>query len=66
MARAKLDEFATRGQPRESVFEILAWGAFGAQFAHQLLEAGPRMRQLCDVLDQRRIPHKPILPVTRV
>jgi hypothetical protein len=66
MARAKLDKLATRGQPRESVFEILARGAFGAQFAHQLLEAGPRMRQLCDVLDQRRIPHKPILPVTRV
>ena len=44
--------------------EVVALGAFGADFADELLEGGSGVRELRDVVEQRPICHIPILQST--
>ena len=49
LAALQFDEVAARGQAIQGGFQLIAAFGFGAQFADQLLEVGPRVRQLGDV-----------------
>ena len=57
MAGAQLDQVAARRQARQRGLQVRAFGAFGSQFAHQLLEIGAGVRQSRDVFEQGRVRH---------
>src|ERR1017187_3326347 len=57
LSALQFDQVAAGGEARESGFQFVAAVAFKPQFAHQLLEVGPRVRQLGNVGDNRRVVH---------
>jgi hypothetical protein len=57
VAGAKLDQVAAGGETGERGFQLGAVVAFGADFADQLLEVGPGMRQAGDVGEKGRVGH---------
>ena len=57
LAALQLNQVAARGEAREGGFQLIAALGFSAQFAHQLFEVGPRVRQLGDVGYDCRVGH---------
>ena len=57
LAALQLDQVAARREARQRGFQLVAALAFSAQLAHQLLEVGPRVRQLGDVGYNCRVGH---------
>src|ERR1035438_2625830 len=57
LAALQLNQVAARREAREGGFQLVTALRFSAQFAHQLLEVGPRVRQLGDVGYDCRVGH---------
>src|SRR4051812_7629649 len=64
LAAAQLDQVAATRQACQRCLQIGASGAFGAEFAHELLEIGPGVREASNVFEQRAIRHILILVAT--
>ncbi len=61
---AQLQQIAAGDKPHQGGLQFLAFPAFSAQFANQLLEVGPGVRQVTDVVEKNRVGHTPILLAT--
>src|SRR5471032_1854697 len=64
LAAPKLQQIAARNQAHQRGFQLLALLAPGAQFANQLFEISPGVRQLTNVFQQNRVRHTQILLAT--